>query len=317
MGQFKLTILGCNSAVPAKRRYPTSQLLEWGGYSCLIDCGEGTQMRFIELGVKRSKISHIFISHLHGDHIFGLPGLVNSYILTGRTAPLKIFGPVGLRRYLDVSVDFDRIPSNFMLEVVEMEDAFEGELVSFGGIKVSAVQLMHKITTFGYVFREYNLCRKLNKKKVEAVGFEVSEIKELVNGKDVYRQDGTVFRNVDYTLKEESPASYGYCSDTVFSPPLGNAYYGVSCLYHESTFLEDMKEQAEKRFHSTAAQAAEIARLSSARALILGHFSNRYGNLEAFRTEGSAIFKPIYIGETGKQFKISAEGVVSEEKLKT
>lgn len=317
MGQFKLTILGCNSAVPAKRRYPSSQLLEWEGYSCLIDCGEGTQMRFIDLGVRRSRISYIFISHLHGDHIFGLPGLVNSYILMGRTAPLKIFGPKGLCRYLDVSVDFDRIPSSFKLEVEELEDDFEGELVMAGGVQVSAVQLTHKITTFGYIFKEYSLYKKLNKRKVEEVGFEVEEIKALLAGNDVLRRDGSVFLNKEYTVENEEPASYGYCSDTIFDPALAGSYSGVSCLYHESTFLEDMKEEAEKRFHSTASQAAEVARLSNARSLILGHFSNRYNDLEGFRAEASEIFEPVFIGETGKQFSITGEGVVSEKKLGT
>ncbi len=315
MTQFKLTILGCNSAVPAKNRYPTSQLLEWEGNACLIDCGEGTQMRFIDLNIKRGKISHIFISHMHGDHIFGLPGLVNSYILMGRTKPLKIYGPVGLRKYLDISVDFDRIPADFDVEVIELEDDSIKDLVEFGGVKVSTVKLNHKIPTTGFIFRHFSQDKKLNKQKIVEIGFSVDEIKLLLRGEDVERTDGSIFRNEDFTFPDEVPASYGYCSDTKYTPELAESYSEVSCLYHEATFLNDMMEQAEKRFHSTAEQAGDIAKLSNVKSLILGHFSNRYGNMNDFKKEAGINFSPVFIAQTGRKFTISNEGVEEVENL--
>jgi ribonuclease Z len=314
VGDFFVTILGSNSAVPSRGRYPSAQLLECDEASILIDCGEGTQMRMMDYQLKRGKIDTILISHLHGDHFFGLPGLLTSYILMGRTLPLRIYGPKGLGDVLEATLDFSRIPRNFEMDLVEIEGQEEQVLFERGALKVTAFPLQHRIPTFGFKIEDQRRKMRLLREKIEEYHCSVEEIQGLLKGEDLLR-GVTVLPNAMFTEGERKGRSYAYCSDTLFDKSIAEYVREVSCLYHESTFLEDMIDQASARYHSTAGQAARIAQLAQAGSLLLGHYSNRYGQLEAFRKEASIVFEPVYLSASGKKFTIGSEGIVKEEIL--
>ena len=300
---MKLTILGCHSATPKENARPTSQVLEMRGHLFLIDCGEGTQMAMRKSKVKFSRIKHIFISHLHGDHVYGLVGLISTFCLLGRETPLTVYGPKGVKELvlfqLKLSGAYTTFPLRFR-ESVENEPTllFEDDLLS-----VTTIPLEHRIFTHGFLFQEKPHDRKLDVVACQERGIDVSYYKKIKKGHDMVLEDGSVIPNEELTFEGQPQRSYAFCSDTIYKEDIVPQVHGVTALYHESTFLKDREELCEKTKHSTAEQAAQIAKKADVGTLILGHFSSRYNNYELFREEAQAVFENVELAADGKVFE--------------
>ncbi len=305
---IKLTILGCHSATPRENAHPTAQYLEIKSRNFLIDCGEGTQTLLRRHQISFSKIKHIFISHLHGDHFFGLIGLIATFGLYNREHDLHIYGPKGLKEIILLQLKHSKSWTNYKLFFHELESR-ESELIyEDKKVEVHTLPLDHRIYTNGFLFKEKKGERKLN---MEAVGsypeIEVCDFHNLKKGKDFRSADGeTTISNNELTFPPKKALSYAFCSDTAYKPELVPLLQGVDLLYHESTFLEDKKELASITKHTTAKDAANIASQANVSHLILGHFSNRYKDLDAFISEAQTIYKNCSLAETGKIFEIKS-----------
>ncbi len=304
--EWTLQILGCNSAVPTPDRYPSSQVLDTGRQMFLIDCGEGTQIRMSTFKVKRSRIDHIFISHLHGDHVFGLPGIITSYNLYARRGPLHVYGPHGIREFLEGVIASTRIRLGFELIICEHGADSSQTIFEDPYCRVSTIPLIHRVPTTGYLFTEKVSPRRLVPSALESMQVPRTGYAALQAGEDLLLGDGSVLKNALVTRAGRTPLSYAYCSDTAFSPSIAHQVKDVTTLYHEATFLNDLADQARARGHSTAGQAAMIAREAGAGQLILGHFSSRYIELDAFLHEAREIFQNTLIAEEGKVYTITA-----------
>jgi ribonuclease Z len=300
---MKITILGCHSATPRVLANPTSQALEIKNHLFLIDCGEGTQVQLRKQQLKFSRIKHIFISHLHGDHFFGLPGLISTFQLLGREAELHIYGPQGIQEaitlFLKVSQTWNGYPLIFHeLTAKEPQLLWEDDSVS-----VSTLPLRHRIYTNGFLFREKPADRKLNMLQIANYPIDRSYYPLLKSGKDITLEDGLTLPNALLTLDPPPPRSYAFCSDTAYYPPLAALIKDVTVLYHEATFLEVHQELAEKTGHSTAKQAASIARSAGVKTLVLGHYSTRYNTINHFKEEAQTIFQPVELAQDGAVFE--------------
>ena len=299
---MKLTILGCHSATPRNNARPTSQLLEMRGHLFLIDCGEGTQVALRNAGVKFARIKHIFISHLHGDHFFGLPGLISTFHLLGREAELHIYAPKGAKEaillLLKLSGSWLPFPLIFHeLESKESQLIFEDEKVS-----VRTIPLEHRVYTNGFLFEEKQGERRLNIDAVQQWDIDVCYYQNIKNGKDIVLDNGKIIPNDQLSFPPAREQSYAFCSDTMYLPEIVGIIKGTRIVYHESTFLQSNAELAEKTRHSTALQAAKIAKMVQAEALILGHYSSRYGDKNLFKEEAETIFENVFLSEDGKEF---------------
>lgn len=300
---MKLTILGCHSATPRTSAHPTAQALEMKGHLFLIDCGEGTQVQLRSYKVKFSRIKHIFISHLHGDHFFGLIGLISTFRLLGREADLHVYGPKGIKEAIVLQLKLGKSWTDYNLYFHELESdkaevIFEDEL-----LMVTTIPLQHRIYTNGFLFREKPGERKLNHNAAVKAGIDQSYFSKLKQGFDVENNKGKLIKNETVTSPPESPKSYAFCSDTAYFPEMVPQISNVSVLYHESTFLESHQNLAETTKHSTAKEAAVIAKKADVGTLILGHYSGRYRNLEFFKKEAAEVFQQVELAEDGKQFK--------------
>lgn len=300
---LKLSILGCNSAIPSISRFTTSQVFGTATKNYLIDCGEGAQIRARELKIKTNKIHEIFISHLHGDHFFGLPGFITSLNLSGRTLPLSIFGPKGLKAYLEMLESMGSFHLNFALTIYELDAAKSQLIHEDSGIEVFTIPLKHRIPTTGFLFREKPKPRNIKTESIKEYNLTVPEIKLLKSGEDLLRADGTLLRNIDLTKPPSPPRSYAYCSDTIYDPELVSRISGVSVLYHEATYLHELKEKARERGHSTAFEAGSIASQANVEHLILGHYSSRYKTIDLFREEAESSFHTVSLAEDGAIFE--------------
>jgi ribonuclease Z len=297
---IKLTILGCHSATPRENAHPTSQFLQIKSRNFLIDCGEGTQTLLRRHQISFSKIKHIFISHLHGDHFFGLVGLIATFGL------LHIYGPKGLKEIIVLQLKHSKSWTKYKLLFHELESK-ESELIyEDKKVEVHTLPLDHRIYTNGFLFKEKIGERKLNMEAVENYKeIEVCDFHNLKGGKDFHSADGkTTIANHELTFPPKKALSYAFCSDTAYKPELVPLLQGVDLLYHESTFLEDKKELANITKHATAKDAASIASQANVSQLILGHFSNRYKDLDAFITEAQTIYKNCNLAASGKVFEI-------------
>ncbi len=297
---MKVNILGCYAATPRSFTNPTSQVLEIRNNLFLIDCGEGTQVQLRRNKIKFSKIKHIFISHLHGDHFYGLVGLVSTFRLLNREKELHIYGPKGIKEIISLQLKLANSWTNYPLIFHELnskkpELLFEDEKVS-----VSTIPLKHRVYTNGFLFREKPGDRKLLINEAVKLNIDVTLYKSLKKGKDVVSEDGKRIENKLVTSDPPKPKSYAFCSDTVFDPEIIPLIKNCTALYHESTFLEDQMELAFPTKHSTAKQAAIIARDAQVKHLILGHYSTRYSDIELFRTEAETIFPNIILADDGK-----------------
>lgn len=292
-----VTILGNNSALPMHDRHPTAQVVSTGEQKFLVDCGEGTQIQMNRFKIRRSRIGHIFISHLHGDHYFGLPGLLFSYGLTGRTEPLHVYGPPMLERIVSLQTEAAESEFPFPLHFHALGD--DGLLLDLPKMTVSSFRVSHRIACWGFLFKEKRKPRKVDPEKAERLGVPVDFYPELKEGRDFVRPDGSRIDNEEVTKAGPTSASYAYCADTLYDERLIDIVKGSSLLYHESTYLDDQREKARLRFHSTAREAATIASKAEAKRLLIGHFSSKYETLEGFREEAAAVFPNVELCREG------------------
>jgi len=301
---FELTILGSNSALPTSNRYPTAQVLEVPGRCFLIDCGEGTQIQLRRNKISFSKIRHIFISHLHGDHYYGLIGLLSTMNLLGVKSDVHIYAPSELKTLIQPQLDFIRgemsiKPIFHPLNLKKPQTVFESK-----NIEVLSFPVKHSIPTVGFLFREKPKQANIKKEMIKAYNIPLAQIKDIKAGADFETEDGRIIPNEKLTTPPPKPKSYAFCTDTAFHPPIAEIINGVDLLYHEATFLEELKDLAEKTLHSTARQAAEMAKLSKASKLLIGHFSSRFKNLNDFKTEAREVFRNTELAIEGKKYII-------------
>ena len=301
---MKLTILGCYSATPRISARTTSQVLESRGHTFLIDCGEGTQMELRKHKIKFNQIKHIFISHLHGDHCFGLIGLISTFRLLNREADLHVYGPKGIKDLIMLQMKLSKSWVDFKLIFHELKSV-ESELIfEDDKIKVHTIPLDHRVYTNGFLFKEKAFDRKLLIDKVKENDIDVAYYRKLKQGADVFNTHGKLISNIDVTNVGIGSKNYAFCSDTAYNEAMVPIIKNVDVLYHESTFLDDHANLCKKTKHSTAKQAAEIAKKAEVGTLILGHYSSRYSSLEGFKTEAQTIFDSVLLAEDGKIFQI-------------
>ena len=299
---FGLTILGNNSAIPAFDRHPTAQALMHDDQVFLIDCGEGTQMQLARYKIRRSKINHIFISHLHGDHYFGLIGVITSMGLLGREEALFIYGPGLLKEIILLQLRAADTLLKFPLHFIIIKEATV--LLRTGKMEVSCFPVKHRVECWGYLFREQKPPRKLNREKAIENGIPAVFFNRLQMGEHYETKSGNIIANDMVTYTNDPGRSYAFCADTLFDPGLGEWISGVNLLYHEATYLSDLEQRAAERYHSTAKQAAMMAGYANANQLIIGHFSSKYQDLTAFETEAQSIFPKTQLALEGTTFRI-------------
>ena len=299
---MKLSILGCYSATPRIIAHTTSQVLETRGHLFLIDCGEGTQVELRRYKIKFNQIKHIFISHLHGDHYFGLVGLISTFRLLTRETDLHIYGPKGLKELITLQMKLANSWTNFKLIFHELSSKSSELIYEDEKIAVHTIPLDHRVYTNGFLFKEKPFDRKLDIDKAKARNIDKAYFRKLKQGDDVVNEQGTIISNSEVTFEGHQPKSYAFCSDTAYKEDIIPIIKDVDVLYHESTFMDAHEHLCAKTKHSTAKQAATIALKANASQLILGHYSTRYGNLEGFKAEAETVFKAVLLAEDGKVF---------------
>ncbi|MBA3647604.1 MAG: ribonuclease Z [Chitinophagales bacterium] len=300
--KFEITVLGSNSAIPSHGRHPTSQVLNHNEKYYLIDCGEGTQMQLSTYKIKRSKINHIFISHLHGDHYYGLIGLLTSYHLLKRPEPLHIYGPKGLKEVIDLNFQYS--DTHLSYELISHEISY-GENLIFDSdeISVTTIPMKHRIPCCGFLFREKKSGRKILADKMEEYEIPYSMIPDLKKGYDI-TINGLSILNQEVTADPPLPRSYAFCSDTKSNEDIIPQISNADLLYHEATFMEESVERAALTFHSTAFQAALIARKANVKRLLIGHFSAKYTELNGICKEAQSIFSNTDVAIEGEKYSI-------------
>lgn len=299
---MKLTILGCYAATPRTYSNPTSQVLEINKELVLIDCGEGTQVELRRNKVRFSKIKHIFISHLHGDHFYGLVGLISSFSLLHRDKELHIYGPKGIKEIILLQFRLAKAWTSYPLYFHELDSRKPQRILENDRITVDTIPLDHRVYTNGFLFREQPADRKLLIQEVEKYKIDKVYFRGIKKGKDAILEDGTIIPNALLTADPPAPRSYAFCSDTAFYPEIVPLISQCTVLYHEATFLQEHARVAAATKHSTAREAAQIALKAEAGRLILGHFSTRYDNFEEFRRQAAEIFPEVDLAEDGKIF---------------
>lgn len=301
---IKVTILGNNSALPAFGRHPTAQVVAIQEQLFLVDCGEGTQIQLQQFNIRRKRIHYIFISHLHGDHYFGLIGLLSSMALMGRTVPLHIFGPAALKDIIDLQLRVANTTLPYTLHFTAIAEQESKILVDTPHYSVHCFPVMHRISCHGFLFTRKHDPLKLIPEACREYEIPTSFYNRLKKGEDYERRDGLLVRNEWVTAPAPPSKRYAYCADTLYTESFLQHIQGVDMLYHESTYLEDNREKATMRFHSTAAQAATLARKAGVGRLLLGHFSSKYQDLEAFHLEAHAIFPQTTVTTEGCTYEI-------------
>ena len=300
---MKLTILGCYAATPRTITNPTSQVLEIRNRMFLIDCGEGTQVQLRKNRLKFSKINHIFISHLHGDHFYGLVGLISTFMLLNRQTDLHVYGPKGVKEIILLQLRYCNSFTGYNLYFHELASK-ESEIVyEDEKVLVKTIPLKHRIYTNGFLFQEKIGDRKLNVDAVQKYKIDTCYLQKIKNGSDIKLDDGTIILNAEITFDPIQPKSYAFCSDTMYDESIIPIIQNCDVLYHETTFLESEADKAEKTMHSTAKEAATIAVKANVKQLILGHYSTRYENLDLFKQEAETIFPNIQLADDGRIFE--------------
>lgn len=300
---MKLNILGCYAATPRSFTNPSSQVLEINNHLFLIDCGEGTQVQLRRNKIKFSRIKHVFISHLHGDHCYGLVGLISTFRLLNRESELHVYGPKGIKEIITLQLKLSNSWTNYPLYFHELTSKEPQMLFEDERLSVETIPLDHRIYTNGFLFKEKPGDRKLLVNKAREYHIDVSLFNSLKKGKDVTSETGELIPNKLVTTNPVPPKSYAYCSDTAFYPQILPQIKGTTILYHESTFLEDRANLAAPTKHSTAKQAATIAKEANVEKLILGHYSTRYSDLNLFKEEANEIFPHVELADDGKVFQ--------------
>lgn len=300
---MKLTILGCYAATPRTITNPTSQVLEIRNRMFLIDCGEGTQVQLRKNKLKFSKINHIFISHLHGDHFYGLVGLISTFMLLNRQTDLHVYGPKGVKEIILLQLRYANSFTGYSLYFHELTSNASEIIYEDEKVLVKTIPLKHRIYTNGFLFQEKIGDRKLNVDAVDEYNIDTCYYQKIKNGSDIKLDDGTIIPNAELTFDPIQPKSYAFCSDTMYDESIIPIIENCDLLYHETTFLESEADKAEKTMHSTAKQAAAIAAKANVKQLILGHYSTRYDSIDLFRQEAEIIFSDVLLADDGKTFE--------------
>ncbi len=304
MTPFSVYILGCGSAMPTKRHNPSSQVVSLRNKEFMIDCGEGTQLQLRKAHVHFKKIQAVFISHLHGDHCLGLIGMMSTFGMLGRREPLHIYAPEALKPLLDLQMQVfcDKLEYEVVFHAVDTTQ----ELVIYEdkSLTISSLPLNHRVPCCGFLFREKPLLPHIRRDMIDYLEIPISQINNIKNGADWVREDGTVVNNSELVVPADQPRAYAYCSDTKFLPELVERIKGVNLLYHESTYDHEMADKAEKYYHSTAEQAAIIARDACVGKLLLGHYSSRYDDEGVLLNEAQRIFLQSYLTHENDVFCI-------------
>jgi ribonuclease Z len=304
---LRLTILGCHSATPRVNAHPTSQYLEINNNHFLIDCGEGTQRQMRKYKVGFSKINHIFISHLHGDHFYGLVGLLATYGILSREKEIHIYGPKGIKEVTLLQLKTSQSHAQYDIIFHELTSK-ESELIfEDDKVTVRTIPLKHRVYTNGYLFTEKEKPRKLNMLNIS--GYQEIDKADYLNikaGKDVELSTGEIVKNSELTIAPPKTKSYAFCSDTSYKPTIIPIIKNADVLYHETTFLADREDLAIKTKHSTSIQAAQIAKDANVKKLIIGHYSSRYKDISLFKKEAETIFENVDLAVPGKVFNIDS-----------
>jgi ribonuclease Z len=301
---MKLTILGSSSALPTSGRYPSAHVLNAHERLFLIDCGEGTQMQLRKTRTRFAKINHIFISHLHGDHVFGLYGLLSTFSLMGRTNPIHLYAPENYDKMLKSHLsDFD-INLSFEIDFIPLSGKDPVKILDDKYLTVTSFPLQHRIPSYGFLFREKRSERNLIKECVEKYQIPQIRLPAIKKGEDFVTPDGVIIKNEDLTLPPHEPLSYAYCSDTKYFKRLASFVKGVSLLYHEATFDKSKEDLAKITGHSTTLDAAKTAIDAKVGALIIGHFSARYKEIEPLVEEAQTIFPETYAAIDGHSYEV-------------
>ncbi|HMR91458.1 MAG TPA: ribonuclease Z [Chitinophagaceae bacterium] len=297
-----VTILGNNSAVPAFDRHPTSQVVTLDGQNFLVDCGEGTQIQMINYKIRRSRISHIFISHLHGDHYFGLIGLINSFSLLSHQQELHIYGPAPLNEIISLQLKVADTRMCYPLHLHSISGP--GVLVDNDRIEISCFPTQHRIECYGFIFREKKKPRKLIIESMKENNIPLHAYEAIRNGEDFISSSGQVIKNEWLTTAAPKGKVYAFCADTRYNEAMIPYIAGADMIYHETTYPDSLRDRAEERFHSTTRQAATIAQKAGVKKLLIGHFSSRYDTLDEFETEARSVFPNTEIAREGVSYKV-------------
>jgi len=302
---FSVTILGSSSALPTSERFPTAHMLNANERFFLIDCGEGTQIQLRKYRIRLGKINHIFISHLHGDHIYGLFGLISSLNLIGREATLHIFGPEQIEELMFDHLKYFQNDLSFEIAIHKFQHRRPATIYKDTNIEVSTIPLIHRVPTCGFLFREQPIPRNIKKDLIEKYEISIKDIVKIKSGMDFKASDGRIIPNSELTLPPFRTRSYAYCSDTAYSEKIIEMVKNVDILYHETTFLQKDADLAAETLHSTTRQAAEIALKSGAGRLLIGHFSSRYKSYDPFEKEAQEVFPETTAVNDGDVFSIA------------
>ena len=300
---MKLTILGCYAATPRTITNPTSQVLEIRNRMFLIDCGEGTQVQLRKNKLKFSKINHIFISHLHGDHFYGLVGLISTFMLLNRKTDLHVYGPKGIKEIILIQLRYSNSFTGYNLYFHELNSKESEIIYEDEKVIVKTIPLQHRIYTNGFLFQEKVGDRKLNIEAAKEFKIDSCYYQKIKSGSDIKLDNGAIIPNAEITFDPMPPKSYAFCSDTMYDESIIPIIQNCDVLYHETTFLESEADKAEKTMHSTAKQAATIAVKANVNQLILGHYSTRYANIDLFKEEAAAIFPNVLLADDGSVFE--------------
>lgn len=304
MNAFSVTILGSSSALPTSHRFPTAQVVRLNEQLFLVDCGEGTQIQLRKFGFKMGRINHIFISHLHGDHIYGLPGLISSLALYGKKGELHIHAHSDLQQMMEGMMKFMNELTDLKVKYHPLNFRRTSLLYEDKKIRITSFPLKHRISCCGFLFQELSADRHLDSQAILKYDVPVSQRQNIKKGADLVMPDGLVVPNSEITLPADAPRSYAFCTDTIFKKEIIPVIEGVDLLYHEATFAADLADLAKKTFHTTSVQAAEMARLSKVRKLVIGHFSARYKDISTLVEEARTIFPETYAANDGDCFEL-------------
>lgn len=303
MENVRLTILGCGSALPTRRNFPSAQLLEMRGKQFLLDCGEGTQIRLRQMKISDTRLGHIFISHLHGDHCFGLIGLISTFGMLNRTADLHIHAHPDLERLLKPFIGYFCSDVPFKILFHPVNPSKHALVYEDRSLSVWSIPLKHRVPTCGYLFEEKPKERHIIREMTDFYRVPVAWMRRIKQGEDYVTEEGERVPNQRLTTAADPPKRFAYCSDTAYNEQMVPLIAGVDCLYHEATFAESELVRAGKTLHCTARQTAEIARLAGVKKLILGHYSARYPDHQMIYEEAKAVFPHVVLGEDMKTYE--------------
>lgn len=304
MNTFKVTILGCGSAIPTTMHNPPSQLVEINDKLFMVDCGEGTQLQMRRFKARMSKLHSLFISHLHGDHIFGLPGLLSTLSMLGRTNDLHIYAHKEINLMIKPFLLYMGQHMSFKINIIPLNPEQEEVLFENKSIKVTSFPLQHRIDANGFLFEEKESPRHIVREMINFYKVPVKQIQAIKEGADLVTADGTIIKNEHLTTPGNPARRYAYCSDTAYTPEIVRHIKGVDLLYHEATFAESELARARETYHSTARQAAEIAKAAQVKKLIIGHYSSRYNELGVLLKEAVDVFPNTELTVEGKVFEL-------------